>query len=428
MSCGGCTDQRAGSLKASVGEQTAKHPCYSREAHTRYARMHLPVAPHCNISCNYCNRKFNCVNESRPGVTSEVLTPADAGRKFAMVREKVEQLSVVGIAGPGDALANWPETRGAIERIKAAAPDIVFCLSTNGLLLPDFAPEIVDLGINHVTVTVNCLDVEIGARIYKFVHYRGQKLTGVEGAAVLLENQLAGIKYLVNHGVLVKINIVMIKGVNDRHIPEVVQKMKELGAFVTNIMPLIPAPGSVFEHMAQTSMKEVSDMRSDCEQYLPQMRHCQQCRADAIGLLGQDRSHEFRLTPAVHTSPASRPALREYQIAVTTKYGRMVDQHFGHAEEFLIYKGNENKFTLIETRKADQYCLGMENCTEREKLRDATLAVIRDCDAVLTMRIGYQAQKRLLKKGIMSIEFCDSVYNGLHYTVEQLSMGKNNVI
>nr|WP_092073293.1 nitrogenase cofactor biosynthesis protein NifB [Dendrosporobacter quercicolus]NSL49945.1 nitrogenase cofactor biosynthesis protein NifB [Dendrosporobacter quercicolus DSM 1736]SDM56642.1 nitrogen fixation protein NifB [Dendrosporobacter quercicolus] len=428
MSCGGCTDQREVSLQTSVSEQTAKHPCYSQEAHTRYARMHLPVAPHCNISCNYCNRKFNCVNESRPGVTSEVLTPADARRKFAMVKEKVEQLSVVGIAGPGDALANWPETRESIERIKAAAPDIVFCLSTNGLMLPDFAQEIVDLGIHHVTVTVNCLDTEIGARIYKFVHYRGQKLTGVEAAATLLKNQLEGIGFLVKHGVLVKINIVMMKGINDRHIPEVVQKMKELGVFVTNIMPLIPAPGSVFEHMPQTSMKEVSDMRSACEQYLPQMRHCRQCRADAIGLLGQDRSHEFRLAPPAYEQPAARPVLKEYKIAVTTKYGRMVDQHFGHAEEFLIYQGNKNKFTLIETRKADQYCQGMENCTNREKLRDATLNVIQDCDAVLTMRIGYQAQKRLLKKGIMSIEFCDSVYNGLHYTVEQLSMLKSNVI
>ena len=39
-----------------IAEKTSKHPCYSAEAHTKYARMHLPVAPACNIQCNYCNR------------------------------------------------------------------------------------------------------------------------------------------------------------------------------------------------------------------------------------------------------------------------------------------------------------------------------------------------------------------------------------
>ena len=62
------------SLKAALAE----HPCYDEEAHRTFARMHLPVAPRCNIQCNYCNRKFDCVNESRPGVTSEVLTPEQA--------------------------------------------------------------------------------------------------------------------------------------------------------------------------------------------------------------------------------------------------------------------------------------------------------------------------------------------------------------
>ena len=95
----------------------SKHPCYNADAHTKYARMHLPVAPACNISCNYCNRKFDCVNESRPGVTSELLTPDMASQKFSWVKENIENLSVVGIAGPGDALANWDVTRKSIELI-----------------------------------------------------------------------------------------------------------------------------------------------------------------------------------------------------------------------------------------------------------------------------------------------------------------------
>ncbi len=59
-------------LPESVRKKVENHPCYSQEAHYFYARMHVAVAPACNIQCNYCNRKYDCANESRPGVVSEL--------------------------------------------------------------------------------------------------------------------------------------------------------------------------------------------------------------------------------------------------------------------------------------------------------------------------------------------------------------------
>ncbi|WP_333593541.1 nitrogenase cofactor biosynthesis protein NifB [Anaerospora hongkongensis] len=406
-----------------IAEKTSKHPCYSAEAHTKYARMHLPVAPACNIQCNYCNRKFDCVHESRPGVTSEILTPAEALLKFSWVKEQIEQLSVVGIAGPGDALANWPETKKAIELIKAIDPEMTFCLSTNGLMLPEYGQEIIDLGVNHVTVTCNAIDPEIGAKLYQYARYKGETLTGVAAAQVLLKNQLAGIEFFAKHGVLVKVNIVMVTGVNDQHIPEVVKKVKELGAFITNIMPLIPAPGSNFENFPQTSMKDINEMRNLCQLDMQQMRHCKQCRADAIGLLGEDRSQEFRLSSIVQQQPASEEIIaKPIKIAVASKYGKLVDLHFGHATEFRIYQGENNTFKLLETRQVDKYCAGMQECDTEEERREVIVESLKDCAAVLTMRIGHSAKERLRRKGIQSIEFCDSVENGLRYTAEELKM------
>jgi nitrogen fixation protein NifB len=403
-------------------EKTQKHPCYSADAHHKHARMHLPVAPSCNIQCNYCNRKFDCVHESRPGVTSEVLTPETAKQKFAWVKDTIENLSVVGIAGPGDALGNWENTKETIQAIKKISPDTVFCLSTNGLMLPEYAQEIVDLGIHHVTVTVNTLDPEIGAKIYQHVYYQGRRYTGAPGAHILIENQLKGIEELTKRWVLVKVNIVMIKDINDRHIPEVVKKAKELGAFMSNIMPLIPAPGSAFENFPQTSAKEVNEMRNACQIDLTQMRHCRQCRADAIGMLDHDRSQEFRMCNR-NAAPEQPPITRkEYIIAVASKHGRLVDQHFGHASEFFIYKGDGQKFTLTEMRKVDKYCTGMEECEPEETRRDAMITALQDCDAVVTMRIGYHAKERLQKKGIRSMESCDTVENGLQFAVEQLAL------
>lgn len=405
-----------------IAEKTSKHPCYSAEAHTKYARMHLPVAPACNIQCNYCNRKFDCVHESRPGVTSEILTPAEALLKFSWVKEQIKQLSVVGIAGPGDALANWPNTKKAIELIEAIDPEMTFCLSTNGLMLPEYGQEIIDLGVNHVTVTCNAIDPEIGAKLYQYARYNGETLTGVAAAQVLLKNQLAGIEFLAKHGVLVKVNIVMVTGVNDQHIPEVVKKVKELGAFITNIMPLIPAPGSNFENFPQTSMKDINEMRNLCQLDMQQMRHCKQCRADAIGLLGEDRSQEFRLSSIVQQPPAEEIIAKPIKIAVASKYGKLVDLHFGHATEFRIYQGENNKFELLETRQVDKYCAGMQECDTEEERREVIVDSLKDCAAVLTMRIGHSAKERLRKKGIQSIEFCDSVENGLRYTAEELKM------
>lgn len=383
--------------------------------------MHLPVAPNCNVQCNYCNRKFDCVNESRPGVTSEVLTPEQALKKYYWVKGKMSELSVIGIAGPGDALADWQYTKSTIEQIKAVDKDMIFCLSTNGLLLPQYAQEIVELGIHHVTVTVNTLDPDIGAKIYRFAIYDGKRYEQVEAARLLCWNQLAGIKYLAAHGVLVKVNMVMIKGINDQHIPEVVKKVKELGAFITNIMPLIPAAGSYFEDYPQTSMKELNELRDRCQIDIRQMRHCQQCRADAVGKLGEDRSEEFRMCHRQAEVPVSSvTTTKQYRVAVTSKYGKLVDQHFGHAEEFIIYQGNLQEFKILEKRSVTKYCFGMEKCGEESAGQQNTLRALEDCQAVLTMRIGEAAKEELAEKGILSIEYCDTVENGFRYVIKAL--------
>ena len=87
-----------------------RHPCFNDAARHRFARIHLPVAPRCNIQCNFCNRKYDCINESRPGVTSSVLTPQQALAYLNNVVAKRPEITVVGIAGPGDPFANPVET------------------------------------------------------------------------------------------------------------------------------------------------------------------------------------------------------------------------------------------------------------------------------------------------------------------------------
>lgn len=202
-------------------------------------------------------------------------------------------LTVVGIAGPGDALANFKEVKETLSLIKEYDKDVTFCLSTNGLMLPFHCEEIIELGVSHITITINGIDPNITAKIYKYVDYLGNVYTGVAGAQILLNNQLSGLKYLSERGIVCKVNIVMLKGINDKHIEETVKKVKMLGASITNIMQMIPVKGSVFEEMPLVSNKEIMELRNVCEKHLPQMYHCKQCRADAIGTLDDDQSLKF---------------------------------------------------------------------------------------------------------------------------------------
>ena len=143
---------------------------------------------HCNIQCHYCNRKYDCTNESRPGVVSERLTLDQARRKVIAVANEVPQLSVLGIAGPGDALYDFKKT---FQLVAKTLPDIKLCLSTNGLALPDHVDTIADMNIDHVTITINMVDPEIGERIYPWIYYRHRRWTGREAARILHERQMA---------------------------------------------------------------------------------------------------------------------------------------------------------------------------------------------------------------------------------------------
>ncbi|WP_135607216.1 nitrogenase cofactor biosynthesis protein NifB [Methanococcoides methylutens] len=265
----------------------SEHPCYNKEAQHKYGRIHLAVAPKCNIQCNYCDRKFDCVNESRPGVTSEVLTPQEALEKTRNVLKDYPFIKVVAVAGPGDPLAN-DETFETLELIKKEFPDVTLCLSTNGLALPDKIDDLLRVGVSTLTVTLNAIDPEIQAKIVDHIAYKGKSYTGVEAAEILIHNQLEGIKMAVEAGLVVKINTVLIAEINKDHILEVAKKVRELGVFIMNIMPLICQ--AKFADMEAPSEKQRKDVQAICEPYVQQMRHCRQCRSDAYGLLGKDLS------------------------------------------------------------------------------------------------------------------------------------------
>ena len=135
----------------------AGHPCFNASASGQWGRIHLPVAPECNISCAYCSRKTDCPNESRPGVCSRVLSPEEAADLVDHAVLHMPSLAVAGIAGPGDPLARPELTLRAFELVRRRHHGLLLCLSTNGLRLADYAADLKSLGVNHITVTINAV-------------------------------------------------------------------------------------------------------------------------------------------------------------------------------------------------------------------------------------------------------------------------------
>jgi nitrogen fixation protein NifB len=173
-----------------------QHPCFNRDSHHRFGRIHLPVAPRCNIQCKFCNRRFDCINESRPGVTSALLSPSQAMLYLDAALAEMPHIKVVGIAGPGDPFANAEQTIETMQRVRAKYADIMLCVASNGLNIMPYIDELRRLDVTHVTITVNAVDPQLGARIYSWMRIGKRVVAPEVGAPILLENQVAAIKAL----------------------------------------------------------------------------------------------------------------------------------------------------------------------------------------------------------------------------------------
>lgn len=367
------------------------HPCFSEEGRHTAARVHLPVAPKCNMQCNYCNRDYSCVNESRPGVTNVVLTPRQAADYLDEVMKKIGNIRVVGIAGPGDPFANPKETLETLHLARDRHPDVMLCVATNGLEVAPYVQELALIGVSHLTVTVNAVDPGIGSRIYAWARDRKRVYRGLDAASIILDRQLEAIRTLKEAGIIVKVNTVVIPGINDEHTIEVAKKVAELGADIQNCIPLYHVVGTPFEGLAPLSNAAIGTIRWEVSVHMPQMSHCSRCRADAAGMIGEapnaDAVELLRKATLPHVSE-DRPF-----VAVASMEGIFVNQHLGEAKALWIYGMRNGKADLLERRATPPQGGGFNRWND-------LAGSLRDCSAVLASGIGPSPQAVLEGTGI----------------------------
>jgi nitrogen fixation protein NifB len=399
-------------------KDTTKHPCFNKETAGSCGRVHLPVAPRCNIQCNYCNRKYDCVNESRPGVTSGILKPFQAAEYMEKVLAREPRITVAGIAGPGDPFANPAEVIETMRLLNARHPELLFCLSTNGMGILPYLDDIAELGVSHVTITISAVDPAIGAKVYAWVKDGNVVYRGEKGAALLLERQLAAIKGLKERGIVVKINSIVIPGVNEDHIVEVAKVAAALGADIQNMIPLKPTQDTPFAGLAEPGRETVLPLRREAGRYIDQMTHCKRCRADAVGLLGDDQSVALcgTLQACSKLRPLEVKAARPY-VAVATREGMLINQHLGEAKVFQIWgRGETGGYRLVEERQAPAAGCGPQRWAD-------LAAALGDCRMVLAAAMGETPRLLLEEHGIEPHSVTGFIEDALRAVYESGDLG-----
>jgi predicted Fe-Mo cluster-binding NifX family protein len=90
-----------------------------------------------------------------------------------------------------------------------------------------------------------------------------------------------------------------------------------------------------------------------------------------------------------------------YRIAIASSNGESVNQHFGQAENFLIYEVSNGKVNFIEDREVEAASNGKEHSAiGLTRVADT----LQDCNAVFVLKIGMQASRYLYQRGLKSFE------------------------
>lgn len=89
----------------------------------------------------------------------------------------------------------------------------------------------------------------------------------------------------------------------------------------------------------------------------------------------------------------------DVKIAIASSDGVTVNEHFGRAPEFLIYRLHNNGYEYVETRQNNPVCSGHEHDDNQLFKAAESLA---DCGGVVVAQIGAGAIDALLMYRIMA--------------------------
>ncbi|VEI51000.1 GTP 3',8-cyclase MoaA [Kocuria rosea] len=165
----------------------------------RATDLRLSVIDKCNLRCTYCMPAGGL-----PWLpAAQLMTPAEITR---IVRVGVEQLGVTELRLTGGEPLVRADLEEIVAGVRAAHPDLPVSLTTNGIGLAARAQGLAEAGLTRINISLDSLDADTFRTLA-----RRDRLTDV----------LAGAEAAAAAGLTpVKINAVLMRGVNDHEAPD----------------------------------------------------------------------------------------------------------------------------------------------------------------------------------------------------------------
>ena len=191
----------------------------SSTLHDRFGRelnsLRISVTQRCNLHCFYCHREGEVVSNNEM-TKEEIAEIAKIACELGMKKVKLTG---------GEPLVR-DDLPDIVSKIAEYADEV--SLTTNGVLLEKYAQTLFDAGLKRVNVSLPSLIPERFLKITK-KDYVQQVKDGIEAAVQ-------------SHLYPVKINMVMLKGINVDEVPKAVDFAQEVGAILQLIEfePILP--------------------------------------------------------------------------------------------------------------------------------------------------------------------------------------------
>jgi cyclic pyranopterin phosphate synthase len=184
--------------------------------------IRISVTQRCNLNCFYCHLEGEVAGSSTEMTAQEIQRIAELAASFSITRFKLTG---------GEPLVR-SDISEIIQRIKTVHQVEEISMTTNGVLLAERTEQLKKAGLARVNISLDTLQ----PKAFK-------KITGVDA----LERVVAGVEAAKKAGLQpIKVNMVLLKGLNENEIPGMIKFTNENGLILQIIEFESPVEGEIY--------------------------------------------------------------------------------------------------------------------------------------------------------------------------------------
>ncbi|NPA32843.1 MAG: GTP 3',8-cyclase MoaA [Aquificae bacterium] len=298
--------------------------------------LRLSLTDRCNLRCTFCMPPGNEYKFTRSALSANRIK--DALKAFSNLGVKKVRLT------GGEPLLR-KDLEKIIENVRNTPGISDVALTTNGVFLKERLKSLKEAGLSRITVSVHSLNQEKNALI--------------TNREVNLKEVLSAVEKAKEEGFLVKVNTVVIRGLNDDEIVPLAKHFKEMGVILRFI-----------EYMDVGSARDWSPEKVvSADEILRKMR--EEFEFYELGRKESDTALRFRYTDGGEfgiVASVSRPFCRGCDRIRLSADGKLYTCLFSPFGFPLPERGLENFIAQLWRSRADRYSELRHEISRREKV------------------------------------------------------------